>query len=208
MSAKCINKEKQGSCGLPGTEYCFSSPLGYINITACAAGLHSLQLDGSINDENFSPNERTEVQLLTDDLKTQSQVIKQCHKWLQTYFKNPKLLTKESRPDICCFKLANLGFLGQVWKTLADTVGPGEVITYGALAARINNPGAVRAVGSAMRKNQNGIIVPCHRVVRSNGMGLYHRGSRQKIKLWLLKHEVMWCAALETCSTSRPQPLW
>ncbi|XP_068228615.1 methylated-DNA--protein-cysteine methyltransferase-like isoform X2 [Palaemon carinicauda] len=56
-------------------------------------------------------------------------------------------------------------------------------------ALKQETKGAVRAVGSAMRNNPTGIIVPCHRVVRSNDMGLYHGGKRQSVKLWLLKHE-------------------
>lgn len=47
----------------------------------------------------------------------------------------------------------------------------------------------MRAVGSAMRNNPVGIIVPCHRVVRSSGLGLYHGGKRQTMKKWLLRHE-------------------
>ncbi|XP_071531296.1 methylated-DNA--protein-cysteine methyltransferase isoform X1 [Panulirus ornatus] len=183
-------KQREPSCGSPGEGFCFSSPLGYINVTACADGLHSIGLEGNISDENFSPNENVDVQLMgKDELKNEPKVIRDCLQWFQLYFKNPKLVSDITRPDICCFKESNLGFRPRVWKTLADTVGPGEVITYGALAARLDNPGAVRAVGSAMRYNPNGIIVPCHRVVRSNGMGLYHGGQRQVVKLWLLKHE-------------------
>ena len=45
----------------------------------------------------------------------------------------------------------------------------GEVTTYGALAARIGKPRAARAVGGAMNKNPIPIVLPCHRVVGSNG---------------------------------------
>lgn len=51
-------KQQDPFCGSPGEDYCFSSPLGYINVTACADGLHSVGLEGNISDENFSPNEK------------------------------------------------------------------------------------------------------------------------------------------------------
>ena len=47
----------------------------------------------------------------------------------------------------------------------------------------------MRAVGSAMKNNPLSLIVPCHRVVKATGLGLYHGGKRQKVKLWLLNHE-------------------
>ncbi|KAG7165945.1 Methylated-DNA--protein-cysteine methyltransferase-like [Homarus americanus] len=188
MSSNSTVKKERGSCGSSGVKYRFSSPLGYIIITACAKGLHAVELAGNISDENFSPNERTEVQLLQeDDTSNLPKVIQESLTWFQVFFKDPELVATVPRPEICCFKQSR--FHARVWQTLADTVGPGEVITYGALAARLKNPGAARAVGSAMRNNPNSIIVPCHRVVRSNGMGLYHGGQRQNVKLWLLKHE-------------------
>jgi methylated-DNA-[protein]-cysteine S-methyltransferase len=45
----------------------------------------------------------------------------------------------------------------------------GQTLTYGQLAAKAGNPAAVRAVGSAMSHNPLPILIPCHRVVRSNG---------------------------------------
>jgi O-6-methylguanine DNA methyltransferase len=45
----------------------------------------------------------------------------------------------------------------------------GEVRTYGWIAAQIGHPLAVRAVGSALRKNPVPVLIPCHRVVRSDG---------------------------------------
>src|SRR6266568_6140506 len=45
----------------------------------------------------------------------------------------------------------------------------GEVRTYGWIAAEIGHPAAVRAVGSALRKNPVPVLIPCHRVVRSDG---------------------------------------
>ena len=53
----------------------------------------------------------------------------------------------------------------------------GEIRTYGWIAAEIGHPAAVRAVGSALRKNPVPVLIPCHRVVRSDGhVGEYALG--------------------------------
>ncbi len=53
----------------------------------------------------------------------------------------------------------------------------GEIRTYGWIAAEIGHPAAVRAVGSALRKNPVPVLIPCHRVVRSDGhIGQYALG--------------------------------
>lgn len=63
----------------------------------------------------------------------------------------------------------------------------GTVLTYKEVAIKLGNPGAARAVGSALKKNYNPEI-PCHRVIRSNGaLGEYNRGTTIKTKL--LKEE-------------------
>lgn len=60
----------------------------------------------------------------------------------------------------------------------------GQVRTYKWIARRIGKPYAVRAVGSALRKNPFTILVPCHRVVKSNGrIGEYSKGKEVKARL-------------------------
>jgi methylated-DNA-[protein]-cysteine S-methyltransferase len=55
-----------------------------------------------------------------------------------------------------------------VWKVLLG-IEAGALSTYGEVARQIGKPEAVRAVGAAVGRNPLGIIVPCHRVVGSNG---------------------------------------
>ena len=62
-------------------------------------------------------------------------------------------------------------FEKEVYETLTKKVKRGEVITYGELARILNS--SPRAVGGAMRRNPYPIVVPCHRVVASNGLGNY-----------------------------------
>jgi O-6-methylguanine DNA methyltransferase len=59
-------------------------------------------------------------------------------------------------------------FQQRVWEALLR-IPPGSIVTYGALANRIGEPGAVRAVANACAANAIALAIPCHRVVRSNG---------------------------------------
>lgn len=60
-------------------------------------------------------------------------------------------------------------------------IPPGQIRPYGWIAAEIGNPGAVRAVGTALARNPVPILVPCHRVVRTDGrIGNYAYGSAMK----------------------------
>ena len=82
--------------------------------------------------------------------------------------------------------LAGSDFDRQVWRALVE-IPWGETVTYGELAARLGKPGAARAVGSANGRNPIPILVPCHRVVASGGLGGYSGGL--DVKRWLLAHE-------------------
>ena len=59
-------------------------------------------------------------------------------------------------------------FQHSVWKAISS-VGFGQTISYAELATRAGTPGSARAAGAATGRNPIGIIVPCHRIVGSNG---------------------------------------
>jgi len=64
---------------------------------------------------------------------------------------------------------------------ILSAVPAGRVTTYAALARAVGRPGAARAVGNALHQNPLPIVVPCHRVVRSDGfIGGYRFGTRRK----------------------------
>jgi len=63
----------------------------------------------------------------------------------------------------------------------------GRTKTYGAVAVAIGKPGAARAVGMANARNLHPLVIPCHRVVASNGLGGY--GGGLKLKKQLLEIE-------------------
>jgi AraC family transcriptional regulator of adaptative response/methylated-DNA-[protein]-cysteine methyltransferase len=68
----------------------------------------------------------------------------------------------------------------KVWETLLK-VPMGGLTTYTAVAGKLDNPKAVRAVGSAVGQNPVALLIPCHRVIRSDGQtGEYHWGDVRK----------------------------
>lgn len=86
-----------------------------------------------------------------------------------------------------------------VLMTLYETVGHGETVTYGELAARSGTTVPARGIGSIMGANPIPIIVPCHRVVAGDGLGGYSGGRKGEgllTKRWLLEHEGALPAAL------------
>jgi methylated-DNA-[protein]-cysteine S-methyltransferase len=84
----------------------------------------------------------------------------------------------------------------EVLKVLTSSVGYGQTISYGALAGRAGlapenglTPGddiPARAVGKIMGSNPIPVIVPCHRVLASDGLGGYSGGAGVEVKRWLL----------------------
>ncbi len=78
-------------------------------------------------------------------------------------------------------------FQREVWAALR-TIPAGRTTSYGALAAQIGRPKAVRAVGLANGANPIAIIVPCHRVIGATGSLTGYGGGLHR-KQWLLAHE-------------------
>jgi methylated-DNA-[protein]-cysteine S-methyltransferase len=83
------------------------------------------------------------------------------------------------------------GFDLQVWKALSD-IPFGRTVSYGAIAKTIGQPGAARAVGAANNANPIALIVPCHRVIGSDGK-LVGFGGGLPLKRRLLEHEARVC---------------
>ena len=79
--------------------------------------------------------------------------------------------------------LEGTDFQRQVWVQLC-AIPYGETISYGELARRVGNPNASRAVGSANGRNPVAVIVPCHRVIATDGsLGGYGGGLDRKVRL-------------------------
>lgn len=91
-------------------------------------------------------------------------------------------------------------FQREVWKELRR-IPAGTTISYGQLAERIGRPTAVRAVGLANGSNPVGVVVPCHRVIGSNGKLTGYGGGLPR-KEWLLRHEAQFSSPLFGRSTA------
>jgi len=100
--------------------------------------------------------------------------------------------------DIAAVDALKVAFAGtpfqlKVWNALRRIVA-GTTTSYGALAKKIGKPDAVRAVGLANGQNPISLIVPCHRVVGSNGSLTGYGGGLER-KRWLLEHEARYAGA-------------
>ncbi len=112
---------------------------------------------------------------------TMNPIIKKTIHQLETYFHGTR---KIFDIPIC---LLGTEFQKRVWHHLL-TIPFGKTVSYQDVARAIGHSGAYRAVGAANGKNPIALIVPCHRVIGSNGSLTGYGGGLWR-KEWLLKHE-------------------
>lgn len=131
---------------VPGYFYIFDTPFGLLKIEELNDAIVKIEFNNPSSDKNFK---------LTDCITKASQEI---FEFLNGQRKN------------FTFKINPVGteFQKAVWKALLD-IPYGEVKTYKDIAIAIGNPKACRAVGLANNKNPIPIVIPCHRVIGSNG---------------------------------------
>ena len=91
--------------------------------------------------------------------------------------------------DVFDVTLAPAGtvFQKRVW-TYLQTIPAAQTRSYGEIAAALGQPGAARAVGLANARNPVAIVIPCHRVIGSQGALTGYAGGIDR-KIWLLRHE-------------------
>jgi len=85
------------------------------------------------------------------------------------------------------WRIAGTPFQRKVWNALPK-IPVGTTMTYGALAAKLGSPNAMRAVGHANGSNPISVVIPCHRLIAADG-SLVKYGSGLARKRWLLTHE-------------------
>jgi methylated-DNA-[protein]-cysteine S-methyltransferase len=85
------------------------------------------------------------------------------------------------------WRTAGTPFQRSVWAALT-TIAPGQTLSYGALAVKLECPKSVRAVGLANGANPISVVVPCHRVIGADGSLTGYGGGIER-KRWLLDHE-------------------
>jgi methylated-DNA-[protein]-cysteine S-methyltransferase len=89
--------------------------------------------------------------------------------------------------ETVAWRAAGTAFQLKVWEALC-TIPAGETLSYAGLAERIGRPTAVRAVGLANGANPVAVVVPCHRVIGTDGSLTGYGGGLPR-KRWLLGHE-------------------
>ncbi|MDN3277365.1 methylated-DNA--[protein]-cysteine S-methyltransferase [Frankia sp. RB7] len=85
------------------------------------------------------------------------------------------------------WRIAGTPFQQKVWTALAK-IPAGTTMSYGALAAKIEMPKAIRAVGHANGSNPISVVLPCHRLIGADGSLVKYGGGLER-KRWLLRHE-------------------
>jgi len=96
--------------------------------------------------------------------------------------------------DTVAVELNGTEFQQRVWQALRR-IPSGSTLSYGELARRVGEPAAVRAVGAANGANPVALVVPCHRVIGSDGSLTGYGGGLDR-KRWLLVHEGVVAPAL------------
>jgi len=156
-----------------------STPLGLMIAGATADGICLLEF---INRIRLEQEINTLKNLLhADILPGRNEHLDQLEIELKQYF--------EGKLKIFRVKLHIPGneFAQNVWKTLQE-IPYGTTCTYKDQALRMNNPKAIRAIASTNGRNRLAIIVPCHRVIGSNGNMTGYAAGVDK-KKWLLQFE-------------------
>ena len=151
----------------------YKTPIGWAEITANASAVLGVNLVDTEAD--------VEVLKLCTDGAVDSPILQQCIQQLDEYFAGTrKNFTVKLQAEGTTFQK-------QVWHELAK-IPFGKTASYADVARGVQRPKAVRAVGSANSKNPHWIIVPCHRVIASNGALTGYAGGLDR-KKWLLAHE-------------------
>ncbi|WP_028306359.1 methylated-DNA--[protein]-cysteine S-methyltransferase [Desulfitibacter alkalitolerans] len=145
-------------------EVVYSSPIGLIRIKGSFEGITSMDF----SEEGEASKEIPDC-------------LMDCHAQLEEYFRGQR---KDFSLNLI---ITGTSFQRQVYEKLIQ-VPYGKTASYKDIAAAVGNERAVRAVGGANNKNKHAIVIPCHRIIGSNG-SLIGYGSGLWRKKWLLEHE-------------------
>lgn len=146
----------------------YKSPIGIVEIVGTEEVVSSIMF---IEGDEVSNTVNSET----------PQVLVDCSIQLDEYFKGERHVF--SFP----YNFEGTEFQKKVWNALT-TIPYAETGSYKDIATAINNEKAVRAVGTANGKNRLSIIIPCHRIIGSNGGLTGYAGGLWR-KEWLLQHE-------------------
>lgn len=152
-------------------QYPMKTQIGLLYLTASLEGLTGI----SFSRRDIPTRTRLDVS------KSAQKILRDTFRQLKEYFGGKRQIF-----DLALYFEAT-AFEKKVWQALSE-IPFGQTASYGDIAKKIRNPNAVRSVGSANGKNPFCIVIPCHRVISSDGtLGGYSGGL--KFKRELLKHE-------------------
>ena len=158
----------------------YDSPIGKITLGAREDVLVGAWFEGQKYFANTLPE---------DYVPQETKILTEAKKWLDVYFGEEPKFTPPLHPTSSVFRQ-------EVWKILLQ-IPYGQTITYGEIARRIavmknTSHMSAQAVGGAVGHNEISIIIPCHRVVGTNGsLTGYAGGIDKKISLLKLEHTDM-----------------
>ena len=150
----------------------YNTPVGEILIASTVRGICCIE---------FADNRDEALQLLCKRFEKSFQQMR------HTEFHDLALRSfckdEHNSSDEIVLHLHGTDFQIKVWKALLN-IPFGKTVTYSDIAMAINNPKALRAVGTAIGRNPVAVFIPCHRVLRSDGgIGGYYWGIDKKKKL-------------------------
>ncbi|WEG12862.1 methylated-DNA--[protein]-cysteine S-methyltransferase [Pullulanibacillus sp. KACC 23026] len=146
----------------------YESPIGFIEVIGTHEAIVSIL---------FCEKDKKENGVQTDT----PPVLIECYNQLDAYFKGNR------RDFTFPYQLEGTSFQKTVWEALIG-IPYAETGSYKEIAVAIGNEKAIRAVGSANGRNKLSLVVPCHRVIGSNGKLTGYAGGLWR-KAWLLHHE-------------------
>lgn len=157
-------------------------PIGLLEIDYCLNGLHKTELKRI--DLKSNP---LKIHLINPK-QIESKTTNECFKYFENYFTIRK--KNELKPSICWSSICKANtFKERVLKELYQSK-IGDQLSYRELSQLAGSLNAQRAVGTIMKQNPIIIIIPCHRVIKSNKeIGNYNSGGAD-VKQWLLDHEI------------------
>ena len=160
--------QRQGkSAGTKGYDAVITTPIGRVGIRLEDNAL----ADISFLDDSAAPHSPRTV------------AARRVCRELRAYFTNPRFFFRVP------LTLTGTAFQRRVWRALRR-IPVGRTLSYGALARKLST--SARAIGNACRANPVPIVIPCHRVVATNGAGGFmgkRSGSALRLKHRLLEHE-------------------
>jgi methylated-DNA-[protein]-cysteine S-methyltransferase len=141
----------------------YRSPVGWLEIDVDGTAVTAIRFtDSGIKD------------------KPTNELLKKVHSELDEYFEGKRTqFSVPLKPEGTLFQL-------KVWRAM-QRIESGKTAPYAAIAKQIGHGKAVRAVGASCGKNPIVVMIPCHRVTATGGIGGFSGGLQKK--RWLLEHE-------------------